>query len=309
MRPKEHREDHDRVRDLLAEFAAGAAGPAERRLVNEHLVSCSACAAELAEWQAVRDGVRAAAPVVSAPGPQLVAAVLDRSGAAPASVPVPAAPDRFADPRRRVRHAVAVLFGQLPLVRRRLWLASALVMALGAAIAAAGTGDSAGLVLALVAPLVTAAGLAVVYGPDVDPGLELVAATPTSPRIVLLARLTLVFGYDLLLALVASGVLVGFGVAGGVWALISAWFGPMALLSGLSFGVSLWLGPNVAVAAAMTVWALRLLASKTIGLLPLSVAHLVEYLWSTNGITLGVALALVVAAVVFAPRVSLPAAT
>lgn len=56
--------------------------------------------------------------------------------------------------------------------------------------------------------MIAAVGLALVYGPEVDPGLELALATPTAPRSVLLARMTLVFAYDLGLALAANAVVL-----------------------------------------------------------------------------------------------------
>ena len=61
--------------------------------------------------------------------------------------------------------------------------------------------------LALVAPIVAAAGVAGTHRSRRDPAAELVAATPTSGRLLLLVRLTLVFGFDLALALAASAVL------------------------------------------------------------------------------------------------------
>ena len=304
MRGRGSIEAHDRVRELLAAYAAGSTTAPERRRVGAHLGSCSPCRQELAGWRAVRGAVRAAAPAVGAPGPQLLAATLADVGAHPAA----RAPAGGGGLRRGLGHAGALLVGQAPLVRRRLWLASAVVMAVGAAIAAVGTRDAAGLVLALVAPVVAAAGLAVVYGPDVDPVLELAAATPTSPRSVLLARLTLVFGYDVLLALAASAALVAFGAAGSLWALVVAWFGPMALLSALSLAVSVWLGPGVALAAALVVWAARLLASRATLLLPTAAQRLADQLWSTNGVTVGVAVALVLAALALGPRRLLPRA-
>jgi hypothetical protein len=186
------------------------------------------------------------------------------------------------------------------------WAASLLVMGFGVALALAqGTGVP-GAVLAMVAPFVAAAGIAAVCGPDRDPGWELTSATVTSPRIVLVARVTLVFGYDLGLALVASLVLAGAGVdPPGLMSLAGAWFGPMALLSSLCLLLSVAVGTTTAVTVALALWVTRLLApvlaANTGWLAP--VARAVEALWVTNVATCLLAGALVGVAAVLAGRI------
>jgi hypothetical protein len=294
---------HGQVREMLAGYVAGTVDKADGELVAAHLEFCAQCQEQVAGWQAVRAGVRQAIPVAAAPGPELVTAVLQRAKTADTR---PAAGRRSAA-RAALRQAAALLTGQIPVVRARLWLASALVMALGAALAAFDTG-AAGLVLALIAPVVAAVGLAVVYGPRVDPNLEVALASPTSPRTVLLARLTLVFGYDLLLGLAASAALAWTGSAGGVWALVSAWLGPMALLSAVSLAVSIWLGPNLAMAAAMVLWAGRLVVGGWTPVLPSAVHQVAAAVWSTNPVTLGTAVVIGLVALVWMPRRTSPQA-
>lgn len=296
---------HERVRELLAGYAAGTVTGIERRWVSAHLDACPSCRQELGGWQAVQTGLRAApAP---APSPGVLAGVLARIDADAAA---PAAHDWGAEQWGAGRsgagwwgvvHAAALLRGQVPLVRRRLWLASALVMVLGAAVAAAGTASTASVVLALVAPVVAAAGLAVVYGPEVDPGLELAVATPTSPRSVLLARFTVVFGYDLLLGLAASVVLAGVGVSTGVGVLVSAWLGPMMLLSALTLIISIWFGPSAAFGAALVVWTARLVVGGAAAPQVGGVGRVVELVWSTSGGTVTAAIVLLAAAVLVVP--------
>jgi hypothetical protein len=289
---------HERVQEMLAGYAAGTVGEPERELVAAHLETCGECRGELATWQAVRTSVRSAAPAASAPGPELVTAVLQRAQQGDAE------PDtsRRLDPLAAFQQAGALLAGQVPVVRARLWLASALVMALGGALAAADTRGTAGLVLAFVAPVVAAVGLAVVHGPRVDPNLEVALSSPTSPRTVLLARLTLVFGYDLALGLAASAALSATGSTGGLWAVVGAWLGPMALLSAVSLAVSMWRGPNVAMGAAMVLWAARVVTLLPSGGLPPAVQRVAEVLWSTNAATVGLALLIVVVALLWLPR-------
>lgn len=275
---------HDPVRELLASYAAGTASAGERRRVDEHLGGCAACRAELAQWRTVRAGVRRAEPAAVTPPARIVAAVLEQARASTET--------GGSDARQWI--ALQLLRAQLGLVAARVWWASALVMAVGFAIAAAGTDRSAGVVVSLVAPVVAAVGVAALYGPEVDPSLELALSTATSPRSVLLARLTLVFGYDVLLALAGSVLLTGFGAGDGLWWLIAQWLGPMALLSALSLAMSVWIGPSVAMSTALGLWGLRV-ASGTV--LQGSLANFVRDRWSTEPTVLILAAALVVTVV------------
>jgi len=293
---------HEHVQGMLAGYTAGSVNTAERDVIAAHVADCVECGNELAGWQAIRTGVRQAAPAVTAPGREVVTTVLER---ARAEATTPSA-GKFPVMRSALRHAAALLAGQLPLVQRRLWLASALVMALGGGLAAAGTRDAAGVVLAFIAPVVAAAGLAVIYSPRVDPHLEVALASPTSPRTVLLARLTLVFGYDLVLGLATSAALSWTGAAGQVWTIVSAWLGPMSLLSAVSLAVAVWRGPNVAMATAMTLWAAGLCTTLPTVHLAGILRSVSETLWSTNAVTLGGAALIVIGTLVVAPRRTQP---
>jgi hypothetical protein len=131
-----------------------------------------------------------------------------------------------------------LLRSQLRVMRSEIWIASLLVILFGTVVtlteSQSGTYDN-NLPLVIVAPLVTAVGIAFIYGPDVDPILEIQLATPVSPRLILLARLAAIFGFDLALSLIGSVVLVAFGASDALWPLILAWLAPMAFLSALAF--------------------------------------------------------------------------
>jgi hypothetical protein len=172
---------------------------------------------------------------------------------------------------------------------------------------AGGAGGSANLVLALIAPIVAAAGIAGTYRPRHDPAAELIAATPTSGRLLLLVRIALVFGYDLALAGAASAVLTAAGAAGtaSLNALVSAWLGPMALLSSLSLLIAVRFGPDVALGAAVALWAVRVQAGSVLagGVLPRDwPARFIVEAWSTNAPVLAVSAAVAIAAVAMAGR-------
>jgi hypothetical protein len=136
--------------------------------------------------------------------------------------------------------ALLLLRSQLRVVSRELWLASALVMALGTVVTLATYNPSIDgmLPLVLLAPVVTAAGIAFVYGPLNDPALEVELAAPISPRLIALARITLVFCFNLGLGLIGSAVLVLSGSGLTFAPVVAAWLAPMAFLSSLAFLLS-----------------------------------------------------------------------
>lgn len=248
--------DHH-VADLLPGYAADSLDPREREQVEAHLTGCAACRSEGTEWRAVAAATVALAVATGTPSPDLFAGVEARLTAAPALVLTPAAIGGASPPQTIVRLVTA----QVPLIRNGLWLAAPLVFAVGAVMAlTAPSQPGAGLLFALCAPAVAAAGVALVYGPHNDPGFELALATRTSPRTVLLARLALVVGYDLALALLANAVvaLVDPGLA--FWPLVGLWLAPMAVLSAGSLLLSLVASPTVAVTTALAIWSTRALS-------------------------------------------------
>jgi hypothetical protein len=154
-------------------------------------------------------------------------------------------------------------------------------------------------VLAAVIPLAAALAVAGACGSDREPVGELVAATPTSPRVVLLARLTLVLG-----VIGAGSLLVTFALAplepgAGLLGLTAAWFGPLVPLSALSFTLSVLWRPSVGVGAATALWLLRLLAMT--GALDRAVGAAVERLCTPGAGVLTGAAALVAVAVLLSP--------
>lgn len=147
---------------------------------------------------------------------------------------------------------------QLRVVHQDIWVASALVMLLGTAVTLAlhapANSDTA-LPFVMMAPVVAAVGVAFIYGPVVDPALEIELATPVSPRLILLARLVLIFGFDLGLGLVGSAALSLLLVEISFWPLVSTWLGPMAFLSALAFLLTVaTLEPGVGMLVSFALW-------------------------------------------------------
>ena len=155
----------------------------------------------------------------------------------------------------------AVLGAQARVLRRELWTASAFVMALGTLLtwglpAPGAAAPDAFLPLALLAPMIAAVGVALVYGAATDPASELELALPVSPRLLLLARLVLVFGFDLALGLSASLLLATTRAGVHFEVLVLAWLAPMAFLAALSFFITaVWNLAEVGITLSLTLWA------------------------------------------------------
>jgi hypothetical protein len=188
-----------------------------------------------------------------APDPTAKAALMQRLLA---ELPERALPRR--DARARMIWAWLILRSQLRLVHPATWAASALVIALGALVTLAlyrPSQNGAELPFVIFAPIVTACGVAFLYGLDADPALELQWATPVSARLILLARLALLFGFNLIITLVCSISLTLVQSQISLVPLIAAWLAPMTFLSALAFLLSvLFFDPLMSVLICLLIW-------------------------------------------------------
>lgn len=153
-----------------------------------------------------------------------------------------------------------IIQAQLKIVRGAIFVASALVMVIGVAVTLAlynpkaEVGD---LPLVLIAPLVTAFGLAFLYNSEVDAAMEIEQTTPVSPALVMLARITLVFGFDLIAGLIGSAIIALTQPDISLWPLVVAWLAPMAFLSAMAFLLSVFfLDSAVGIIASLVLWGL-----------------------------------------------------
>ena len=131
-----------------------------------------------------------------------------------------------------------LLRSQARVVRGEIWIASTLVMLLGTVVTIANDQPQNMLPLVLLAPLVSAFGVGMLYDSDVALMLELEDTTRASARVLLLARLTLVFGFNLILGVAGSVALVAFQAESSLWPLVISWLVPMTFLSALAFLLS-----------------------------------------------------------------------
>jgi hypothetical protein len=232
----------EHLESLLPLHAAGRLDAAAWAEVDAHLAGCATCRADLELWSAV------------------AAEILSNSRRA---VPAPDLPDRALARARgqaisargglsaAFRRTWELLRAQFFLVKHEMWPVSAAVMLIGAAVALlSGYAEA----VYFIAPPAAAASLAALFGPEHDPAYELVMSTPTSPWRVMLARLSIVSAYNLLLALAASLALLAILPAGMLGSIILGWLCPMAFLSALALLLSIRFGTGNAIALAYGLW-------------------------------------------------------
>jgi hypothetical protein len=157
--------------------------------------------------------------------------------------------------RRSFSFGWLLLRAQMQVMHRELWIATALVMAIGTLLTWHLPLNGVFIPLAWVAPLAAAVGVAMVYGIQADPAFEIELALPVSPRLLLLTRLVLVFSFDLGLGLIASLVLSTAQSGSSFFPLVVTWLAPMAFLSALSFFVTvLWCASEAGISLSLGLW-------------------------------------------------------
>jgi len=239
------------IREQIPWYVNGTLDARTRAAVESHLETCTDCRRYAAGLQTLSTGLAARPPALVPPEVQALLAKLP--GRRPVLAP---------RPQLNQQWAWLLLRSQARVVRGEIWTASALIMALGVLVTLiiSGPGADSALPLALVAPAVAAIGIAFLYGPAVDPALEIELATPTSPRLVLLARLALIFGFDLGLGLAAS-IMLALQSQVSLWPLVMTWLAPMAFLSSLAFLLAvLSADPGLGTLVSLALWVLLNLA-------------------------------------------------
>jgi anti-sigma factor RsiW len=227
---------HKQAAEALPLYASGQLAAPEREQVEAHLRVCGECRADLALWAALDRELKAASCEVAAPDGLAERALV---GARLSGV---------------LHRTLTLIRAQAPLVRRELFPASAALMVLGVFVAVLVHKAA---VFHFLAPMIAAASLAMIYGREQDPAIELTLSTPVSAWKVLLARLTLVSGYNLMLAFAASAALYTVMPAGIFGSGILGWLGPLTFLSALALVLSMWTGTGTALLISYTAWMLR----------------------------------------------------
>lgn len=221
----------------IPEYLNGSMGTEERKAFETHLSECETCQAEVEEWSLISGVVQAQneTPVVSR---DLVETALRQA-------------QTKANSRWNLHYAFTMLRAQISLIRSELWASSFLILMLG--IIGARLFERIG-VFTMIAPLVAAGCVAAVYGKDNDQAYELMLSTPVSKAQVLLARLVLVFGYNLILFLIGLLVINPLLDSPMTMSVLGQWLAPMTFLSSLALLLSVSIGANQAVLVTYVLW-------------------------------------------------------
>jgi hypothetical protein len=222
--------------EWLERYARGELDQARSFSVEAHLPACEPCRTAIAglvdagrlsrTWDAIDLAIDA--PV---PGP--VERLLRRTGV----------PDH-----------TARLLALTPSLRPSWLLAVAVVLAFGA-VAADWRGETGLMAFLLVAPLLPLAGVAVAYGPHVDPAHEVAIAAPAGTLRVLLLRTVAVVVATTTLAAVAAATLPGFE-----WT-AAAWLVPSLGLTLAALGLATSTGAAAACTIVAATWVCAVLAA------------------------------------------------
>jgi Putative zinc-finger len=244
--------------EQLPWLANGSLAADERATVEAHLAGCAACQAEMRALSGLRVAMRRVSALTPEPRAELFALIERRPEAAPEPVGWAALARRLPAYRLALRIAREHVAAQARLVRRELFWAPLFIVPLVVAMVylpGPWSREPGG--AALAAALVTALGIALLYGQRVDPAREITLATPTSPGIVLGIRCCLVFGYDLALN---CGLILPFlawrGVLTPAW-FLTHWLAPLCCLSAIALLLSVLLNANAAALICVLLWALR----------------------------------------------------
>jgi hypothetical protein len=233
-------------------YVAGLLSPAEVSELEKHLEGCPACQAEQEFWRVISVNILEANTSVVPPG-DLVERALSRIHVENRS---PKQFIAFRQMNTAFQRTFSLLRAQSYLVQQEIWPTSAGVMALGVIVALLSNHVEA---ITFIIPLVAAACLAMLHNPEQDPAYELVLAAPTSYWKILLARLSIVSTYNLLLALLASLALLVIVPPDLLGRFILGWLAPMAFLSTLALLLSLFIGTNNAIAVSYGLWIIQYL--------------------------------------------------
>ena len=216
---------------LMVRYLAGDAGAMPAAALEQHLTGCATCRGRLATHvdvvplETVWDRITEAVQVPEA-GP--LQRLLSRMG---------------------VSEPDALLVSIAPSLRTSWLLGVAVTLAF--VTAGAAYGGTRGLAsFLLVAPLVPMAGVALAYGPDVDPAFEVGLAAPYSSSRLLMLRTAAVLATCLPLVLVG-----GLLVPSLSWTAVT-WLLPALALTALVLAASTWVRPTFAATGLAALWSM-----------------------------------------------------
>lgn len=233
----------------------------EQAAVEAHLAGCASCQAEVRAWTKLRQAMRGVSAQTPEPRSDLFMRIEQQIDLRPSVPPW----FRLHLLLQACWFALTVcgehFWAQARLIRRDLFWMPLFIVPLVSLIVYLPPSQHSPGTAALLAALLTALGMAFLYGQEVDPAREMTLVTLTSPLLVLGMRCCLVFGYDLLLN---CGLVLPFlavqGIVTPTWFLAN-WLAPLCCLSAIALLLSILVNASTAVLVCIALWALRLFSS------------------------------------------------
>jgi len=224
----------------LDRYAAGAAPPPWRWSTEAHVSGCARCRERLAD----------AAPALVAAAWARLDATLDATLAAAGRGPLETVLVRCG-----VRDHTARLLAATPVLRLSWFAAVGLTLALAAGAAHLARAMAAPIPFLAVAPLLPLVGVAISFGPGVDPTYELALVAPMHTFRLLLVRCAAVLTTTTVLTAAASLALPAYGLV------VLAWLLPALLLMLVCLALTPRWGPVRAAIAVGLGWTVLLLST------------------------------------------------
>jgi hypothetical protein len=248
--------------DQLHWFANHTLSAEEQATVEAHLAGCASCQAEVGVWTELRQTMQGVSAQTPEPRADLFLLIEQQVDLLASPAPWSGVHHLFQACWLALDVAGQHVFAQIRLIRRDLfWMPFCIVPLVVAMVSLPGLWSPALGPAALLAALLTALGMAFLYGQQVDPAREIALVTRTSPRLVLGVRCGVVFGYDLLLNCgLVLPLLAWHGFVTPAWFLVN-WLAPLCCLSAIALLLSTLVNASTAVLACILLWALRLLGS------------------------------------------------
>ena len=275
--------------DQLPWFVNGTLAGEKRAAVAAHVAQCAGCRSEMAAWSELRRTIHAAGAATPSPGAARFTAIEQQIAAQrvpPRRLELRPLLDGFL---LTLQACVDHFAAQTRLILRDLFVLPLLLVPLVGWIVYLHASRQQGPELpALFATLLTALGMAFLYGQEVDPARELVLATPTSPRLVLGVRCCVVFGYHMLLNCgLVLPFLVWLGIITPGWFMVN-WLAPLCCLAAIALLLAILSNSTTAVAVCAVLWGLRLLARMDL-LREVPWPRMYELFWHQAPVLFGVA--------------------
>lgn len=246
--------------DQLEWFVNRTLSTEERSAVEAHLAVCATCRAKVAALTELRQVMREVSRRTPEPRADLFAQIERQLDVLPSPFPLNWLSTFFQTCRLILTVCAEHFWAQARLIRRDLfWMPLFIVPLASSIVYLPQLWQHTPGPAALLAALLTALGMAFLYGQEIDPAREMTLVTRTSPRLLLGVRCCLVFGYDLLLN---CGLVLPFLTLHGIvtpgWFLTN-WLAPLCCLSAIALLLSILVNSGTAVFVCTLLWVLRLL--------------------------------------------------